>query len=109
MPSGEAEHPITLAFVGYADRTSATAATQFEDEVLALLSDHGAKVLFRGRRREGEPEALPLEVHVLWFPRRSALDAYLDDDRRRRLLERYGDVFARKEAVQVDVVETGLG
>jgi hypothetical protein len=52
---------------------------------------------------------LPLEVHVLWFPRRSALDAYLDDDRRRGLLERYGDVFARKEAVQVDVVETGLG
>jgi uncharacterized protein (DUF1330 family) len=96
--------PFTLAFVGYTDGRGEEAAA-YEDAVLPLLADHGARVLFRGRRVEGEDAALPFEVHLLWFPNRASYEAYLADERRRALLERFGDVFTRKDAVVVDVIE----
>jgi uncharacterized protein (DUF1330 family) len=96
--------PFTLAFVGYTTgRTDEAAA--YEDAVLPLLADHGARVLFRGRRAEGQDGALPFEVHLLWFPNGASLEAYLADERRQALLERFGDVFVRKDVVVVDVIE----
>jgi hypothetical protein len=99
------ELPITIAFVGYAhDRRDEAAA--YEDAVLPLLSDHGARLVFRCRRRNGEDVALPFEVHLLWFPSQAAYHAYLADDRRLALLQQFGDVFTRKEAVVVDIIES---
>lgn len=83
-----------------ADRASA-----FEDEVLELLDGHGARLLYRGRRIDHRDESLPLEIQLLSFPDRKALDAYLADDRRQRLLTKYGDVFTRKCAVEVATLE----
>jgi uncharacterized protein (DUF1330 family) len=95
---------ITLAFVGYAGAESAERASEYEDHVLALLADHGARLVFRGRRAAAQDPALPLEVHLIWLPRRSALDAFLADPRRQALLARYGEVFTQKIVVELDTV-----
>jgi hypothetical protein len=100
------DEPFTVAFVGYADQ-HAHAAGQFEDAVLPLLADHGARVVFRGRRADDQDTALPFEVHLLWFPSRAAYDAYLQDERRHALLTQFGEVFDRKEAVVVDLIKAG--
>jgi hypothetical protein len=100
-----ADGTITLAFVGYATGALADRASAFEDEVLQLLGDHGARLLFRGRRLADQDESLPLEVHLILFQDRSSLQAYLADDRRRSLLAKYGEVFTRKCAVEVEAIE----
>ena len=99
-----ADRPFTLAFVGYTGAERADQASAYEDEVLPLLEDHGARVLYRGRRAPHEDGALPLEVHLLWFPHRASLDAYLADPRRRALLDRYGDVFTTKQSFEIDAL-----
>ncbi len=103
MP-GAAEEPILLAFVGYAAPDRADDAAAFEDAVLPLLADHGARVVYRGRRRAGQDPALPFEVHLLWFPDRGSFDGYLGDARRAELLERFGEVFTVKQAVELDTL-----
>jgi hypothetical protein len=93
---------FTLAFIGHADPSMAAAASAYEDAVLALLPDHGAQVLYRGVRAAGQGEALPVEVHLLWFPSREAFDAYLADPRRAALMEEHGEVFTEKTVVELD-------
>jgi hypothetical protein len=98
----ETDEPFTLAFLGYAPEAGRRAAHAYEDAVLSLLPDHGARVVYRGTRAQGEDEALPLEVHLLWFPGQGALAAYLADDRRAALRAEFGDVFARTDVVTVE-------
>ena len=43
-------------------------------------------------------------MHVLWFPSRLAFDGYLSDTRRSALLEKYGEVFTAKQAVELTPV-----
>src|SRR5262249_56668517 len=62
-----------------------------------LLDSHGARRLYRGRRRRDQDESLPFDIQLLSFPRREALDAFLADDRRKRLLAFYGDVFTCRQ------------
>jgi hypothetical protein len=96
--------PFTLVFVGYAEPDSAERAVAYEDAVLPLLADHGARVAYRGRRVEGEDDALPLEVHLLCFPNRAAFDAYIADDRRAVLLREFGEVFTVKQVVEMHTI-----
>ena len=100
--------PFTLVFVGYAGPESAARAAAYEDAVLPLLADHGARVAYRGRRVEGEDDALPLEVHLLSFPNRAAFDASIADDRRAVLLREFGDVFTVKHAVEMQTISGSL-
>jgi uncharacterized protein (DUF1330 family) len=102
----DADHDgaFTIAFVGYADPAWAGRAVAYEDEVLPLLADHGARLLFRGRRVDGEDPSLPLEVHVIWFPHRAAFGSYLADDRRLALVEQFGEPFTAKHVVEVEAV-----
>ena len=93
---------LTIGFVGYATIEQADSASLFEDDVLALLPSHGAHVVYRGRRVAEQGAELPLEFHVLWFPSRAALDGYLADPRRHAVIERFGDVFTQKIAVELD-------
>jgi hypothetical protein len=104
MTHRDPSQPFTLAFVGYTTAASAERAGEYEDAVLPLLTDHGARVVYRGRRASGEDAALPFEVHLLWFPNQAALDAYLADDRRAELLARYGDVFTQKQSVVLETL-----
>ena len=100
---------LTIGFIGYTDERSAPGAHEFEDAVLALLPDHGAAVLYRGRRTPGQGEHLPLELHVLWFPSAEAFRSYLDDPRRAAMLAQYGDVFSTKHAVELTPLTGHLG
>ncbi|WP_242496424.1 hypothetical protein [Xylanimonas protaetiae] len=73
------------------------ALTAYEDAVLALLPDHGARLVTRVRRAtsstvvpldvQGWTDDVtdPLEVQVIELPSRAALDAYLRDPRRTAL------------------------
>lgn len=96
--------PVTLAFVGHTTPALADRAVAYEDAVLALLADHGARLVYRGRRKEGQDATLPFEVHLLWFPNRASFDAYLADDRRAELLRRFGEVFSSKQAVEMEAI-----
>jgi hypothetical protein len=49
----------------------------YESAVLPLLADHGGRLERRLRSADGLRE-----IHVLWFPRVAALDAYRADRRR---------------------------
>lgn len=106
MQTGD-DGPFTMVFVGHAAEDRRGAAVAYEDAVLPLLAEHGARLLYRGRRAAGEDEALPLEVHVIWFPGRGAYEAYLGDARRGALLREHGEVFARKQAVTMETVAGG--
>ena len=98
------DDPFTIAFVGRAEPGQVAAAAAFEDEVLALLPDHGARLVYRGRRTGGQDPCLPAEVHLIWFPSRTAFAAYLADERRQALLARHGEVFTEKVVVELDEV-----
>ncbi|HEX6568975.1 MAG TPA: hypothetical protein VF015_07415 [Acidimicrobiales bacterium] len=107
MAAGEGE-PFTLVFVGHAGAAASERASSYEDRVLPLLADHGARLLYRGRRVAGADPSLPLEVHVIRFPHQRALEAYMADERRLALIDEYGDVFTRTQVVEVDTI-TGPG
>lgn len=92
---------LTLAFVGFA-RDTAPEARAYEDAVLALLPDHGARVLFRGHRAPDEARELPAEVHVLWFPDRERFASYMADPRRAELRAAHGSVFDDTLVVEVE-------
>jgi uncharacterized protein (DUF1330 family) len=100
--TGEA---FTIGFVGRADPAHAGQARAYEDAVLPLLADHGAKLLYRGVGTEGrEDAAQPIEIQLIWFPNRAAYMAYIGDERRLDLLTRYGDVFTEKMIVDLETI-----
>ncbi len=96
--------PFTLAFVGHTTEALAASAVAYEDAVLPLLADHGARLVYRGRRTGSADATLPLEVHLLWFPDRTAFDAYMADERRAELLARFGEVFTSKQVVELETI-----
>jgi hypothetical protein len=98
------DDPFTLVFIGHTTAMLADRAAAYEDAVLALLADHGARVVYRGRRLEHADPALPFEVHLLWFPTRGAFDDYMADERRAALLDDFGDVFTAKQVVEMQTI-----
>ncbi|SFS09244.1 hypothetical protein SAMN04487846_2508 [Microbacterium sp. cf046] len=71
----------------------------YEDAVLALFPDHGATVLQRAFGDGADDQ--PVEVQLLRFPDRAALDAYMADPRRTALLGERDRVLARTELFAV--------
>jgi uncharacterized protein (DUF1330 family) len=98
------EASVTIAFIGHADPECVDAASAYEDAVLPLLAEHGADLRYRGRRKDGQDESLPVEVHLIRFPDRPAYEAFLADPRRRALLEQHGEVFTSKVVVELDTL-----
>jgi uncharacterized protein (DUF1330 family) len=98
------EAAVTIAFIGHAAPDRIEAAAAYEDAVLPLLGDHGAQLLYRGRRVPGEDAARPAEVHLIRFPHRDAYDAFLADERRLALLQEHGEVFTSKVVVELDTL-----
>ena len=95
---------ITIAFVGHTTAALADRAAAYEDAVLPLLARHGARLVYRGRRRAGEDASLPFEVHLIRFPDRASLDGYLADPGRAALLDDFGEVFTAKVVVELDTI-----
>jgi uncharacterized protein (DUF1330 family) len=93
---------VTLCVLLWARTGRELELGDYEDRVLALLADHGAKVLQRVRPVGGVDE--PTEVHLLQFPDEAALDAYTADARRAALAAERDEAIERTEILRVDVV-----
>lgn len=89
----------------WAREGQAEALIAYEDQVLALLADHGGSVLYRARTT-GPPTQpdQPLEVHLIELPSEAALERYLADERRTALAEQRERAVARTEVLRVDLV-----
>ena len=98
------DRAFTIGFIGHAEPDMVDAAAAYEDAVLTLLPDHGARVLYRGRRVTDQDPSLPAEVHLLWFPSQAAFESYLADPRRHALIAAHGEVFTDKTVVELDEV-----
>jgi len=92
----------------WAREGQAEALIAYEDQVLALLADHGGSVA----RTTGPPTQpdqtdqpdQPLEVHLIELPSEAALERYLADERRTALAEQRERAVARTEVLRVDLV-----
>lgn len=109
MPSTEA---FQLCVLLWARPGQDDALTAYEDAVLALLPDHGARLVSRVRRTAAPAVTLeprgwtddvtdPLEVQVIELPSRAALDAYLADPRRTALNADRDAAVARTRILEV--------
>jgi hypothetical protein len=93
--------PLTFVVVARIPRAGVERFQRYEDAVLPLLREHGARLERRLRSATGD-----VEVHVLSFAAPESLTAYLDDPRRaehRALLEASG---AELELIEVEDIPT---
>jgi uncharacterized protein (DUF1330 family) len=84
---------LTLCVLLHAVPGNERRLVEYEDEVLALIPDHGGLVVSRVRALE--PGDGPYEVHVIEFPSEAALDAYMADPQRTALAGRRDQAIAR--------------
>lgn len=93
---------IRLCVLLWARPGAAAQLEAYEDAVLALLADHGGRVLQRARVREGA--GAPTEVQFIEFAGRDGFDAFLADDRRAALSAQRDEAIARTEVHPVDLL-----
>ncbi|HEX4116689.1 MAG TPA: hypothetical protein VHY18_12540 [Solirubrobacteraceae bacterium] len=74
----------------------------YEDSVLGMMSDHGARVL--QRLRSDGADGAPLEIQTLEFPSQEALDGYMQDERRTALAGEREAAIARTDVLPVELV-----
>jgi uncharacterized protein (DUF1330 family) len=79
-----------------------TGLVAYEDRVLELMGDHGARVLQRARTNGADGS--PLEIQILEFPSQAALDGYMEDERRTALAAEREAVIARTDVLPVDLL-----
>lgn len=86
---------MTLCCLLWAVPGQERAMTAYEDEVLAMLPDHGMRVVQRvvGDGSGGNPH----EVQIYSAPGQPAIDAYVNDPRRLALAATRDRVVARTE------------
>jgi uncharacterized protein (DUF1330 family) len=93
---------LTLCVLLWARPGAADALAAYEDQVLALVPEHGGQVLQRAR---GSGEGgQPLEIQFLEFPSAAALDEYMADDRRTALAHVRDHAIARTQVINVELV-----
>lgn len=93
---------IYLCVLLWAKPGAEEALCAYEDSVLGLMGDYGARVLQR-LRTDGAEEA-PLEIQTLVFPSREALDGYMQDERRTALAEAREAAVARTDVLPVELI-----
>ena len=93
---------LNLCVLLWSNPGTETALVHYEDQVLELLGDHGARVL--QRVRSDGADGRPLEVHVLEFASQAELDSYMADERRVALASEREAAIARTEVLRVDVI-----
>ncbi|MFB7250793.1 class I SAM-dependent methyltransferase [Microbacterium sp. NPDC056234] len=98
--------PVTLCCLLWARPGLTSALNAYEDAVIGLLSDHGAKIVQRAFGA-GSAEH-PHEVQLYSFPDQAALDGFLTDPRRLELADERDRVVARTELFPVTVPARSL-
>ena len=94
--------PRTLCVLLWAHPGAEAALAAYEDRVLRLIPDHGARVLQRARSSGADGQ--PAEIQLLEFPSAAALDAFIADPRRTALAADRDRAVARTEIIEVELV-----
>ena len=94
--------PRTLCVLLWAQPGAQAALAAYEDRVLRLIPDHGARVLQRARSSGADGQ--PAEIQLLEFPSAAALDAYRADPRRTALAADRDRAVARTEIIEVELI-----
>jgi uncharacterized protein (DUF1330 family) len=90
---------LTLCVLLWPTPGNEDALIAYEDEVLALLGDHGARVVQRVRRVDDT--AGPFEVQIIELPGEQALADFMADPRRTASADVRDRVIARTEIIRV--------
>ena len=93
---------LNLCVLIWAREGRVRALAEYEDRVLAILVDHGGRVLQRMRTTGGGDE--PAEVHVLEIPSEEALARYTNDPRRSALSAERDAAIERTQVLRVERV-----
>jgi uncharacterized protein (DUF1330 family) len=101
-PANDGRQSVRLCVLLWANPGADAALVDYEDRVLELMADHGARVLRRART-DGADGA-PLEIQILEYPSQAALDDYLADARRAALAGAREAASARTEILPVELV-----
>jgi uncharacterized protein (DUF1330 family) len=96
---------LTLCVLLWPHPGAEDALTDYESKVLALVPEHGGRVLQRARRA-GADDA-PLEVQLLEFASREALASYMTDERRLALADDRDQAVARTQIIEVELLPPG--
>jgi uncharacterized protein (DUF1330 family) len=103
MPPGTVPAvPLTLCVLLTPVAGAADRLVEYEDQVLARLPAHGARLLSRVRAED--PEAEPFEVHLIEFPSEAGLEDYLADPARVAMRGLRDAAIASTEILRVEVV-----
>jgi uncharacterized protein (DUF1330 family) len=93
---------MNLCVLLWAREGRARELVAYEDRVLAILADHGGRVLQRARTSGAPGE--PIEVHLLYVPSEEALASFTHDPRRLALTAERDAAIERTQVLQVDLV-----
>ncbi|WP_329331912.1 hypothetical protein OG866_03665 [Streptomyces sp. NBC_00663] len=93
---------VQLCVLLWARPGASAALTAYEDKVLALLGDHGGRLVQRARAdgAEGRPD----EVQLIEFAARAGYEGFLDDPRRTVLADERDAAVARTDLYPVELV-----
>jgi uncharacterized protein (DUF1330 family) len=94
---------LTLCVLLWAQPGAGGALVAYEDQVLALVPEHGGRVLQRARSSGADGQ--PLEIQLIEFPSAQALDAYMADGRRTSLAGERDRAVARTEVIDVELIQ----
>ncbi len=93
---------MTLCVLLWATPGREAALVTYEDTVLAIVAEHGGRVLqrVRGDGSDGQP----FEVQLIAFSSQAGYDSYLTDDRRSALAAERDAAVERTEVIRVTLV-----
>ena len=95
---------MTLCVLLWANAGTEDALTAYEDTMLALVSQHGGRVLQRARSSGADEQ--PLEIQLLEFSSARALEGYMTDERRTALADERDRVIARTQVINVELLRS---
>ena len=93
---------MTLCVLLWARPGAESGLIAYEDQVLAIASGYGGRVLQRARSEGGDGQ--PLEIQLLEFPTAQTVAEFMADGRRQALADERDRVVARTEVIDVQLV-----
>ncbi len=93
---------VTMCVLLWAHPGEEDALTTYEDRVLALVPEHGGRVLQRARGDGASGQ--PLEIQILEFSSAEALGGYMEDGRRTALAADRDRAIAHTEIINVELL-----
>jgi uncharacterized protein (DUF1330 family) len=95
---------IQLCVLLWARPGATQALIDYEDAVLALLPEHGARLLQRARTDGGN--GAPTEIQLIEISSQAGYDSYLADERRTALAADRDAAIARTDIYPVRIVDS---